>query len=382
MPHRRRATLCAALLVLVAALLLLAAPAYALEPTDAFYVNDYAGILSSREADDLVQRGRNLYAQNGVQVVAVIVDNYIGESFEKYSFDVFNSFGIGSANNNNGLMLIVAVDDGDVRIEVGDGLASLIPDSKAGAILDRYFMPDAEDGDVAAAIYKTYRQLITEGARASTPGGNDNGDDTGSLVAGVIGLLILAGLLIGVISILRRAARRQPPSPPYSYPGGGYAPGGPTGGQGQSQAGGSGNPTTSSGPFYPYGGAPDYRLPRPVFFPIFGPVVRPHSNPWYGSPTGSGSGQSGQPNQPTQPAQRPSTGGGGSSSGGGARRTFPSPSASRTSSSRGRSVFPSSSGRSPFSGSGRSSGSFGGGSRSFGGGGRSFGGGASRGFKR
>ncbi len=123
------------MLPIIVALLLLAAPAHALTPQDAFYVNDYVGLLSADKAGYLVQRGERLRAENGVQVVAVIVDNFIGESFDSYANKVFNDFGIGSKGDNNGVMLIVSVDSGDVRIEVGDGLSGLIPDSKAGAIL-------------------------------------------------------------------------------------------------------------------------------------------------------------------------------------------------------------------------------------------------------
>jgi len=373
MRNRRWSNLGLALLLTMAVLFTSAGTAFALEPTAEFYVNDYVGVLSSRDADYLIQRGRNLHAQNGVQVVVVIVDNYIGETMDAYANKVFNDFGIGAEDYDTGILLIVAVDDGDVRIELGDGVTGQISDSKAGKILDDYFLPDAEEGDLASAIYRTYVQLIQEGSRLDTPGGSDGDGSSGSLIASIIGIICLVVAIAAIILALRRLARRRPPTPPYGSPGQGYTLGTPSGGPA--------HPTQTSGPtagpFYPYGGAPDYRLPRRVFFPSGGGI--------WTFPSGQSSGGSQSGNQPDQSnqQQRPrASGGGGSSSGGGAKRVFPSSSSGRTSTPRSRS---------PFSGSSRPSGGFfggggrsigGGGGRSFGGGGKSFGGGAGRSFKR
>jgi len=362
-----------ALLLALVLVILVAPAAHALEPTDSFYVNDYVGVLSSRDAEYLAQRGASLRAENGVQIVVVIVDNYIGDSFEKYVNQIYNDFGIGSKEYNAGALLFIAMDSGDVRIEVGDGLSGQISDSKAGQILDRYFMPDAEAGDVAAGVYKTYLQLIQEGSRLDNPGEDPGGiGDTASLIVGIIGILLMIGALVGIIVLIRRAARRQPPGPPY---GGGQSqsyPYGRTSGMPSQPVQGPPTRPNTGGPFYPYGGAPDYRLPRRVFFPFGGGTTT--------YPSGQGS-SGNQDNQPEQ--QRPrSSGGGGKSAGGGTSRSFPATPARRSSGSSGRSSTPRSTPRSPFSGSSRPGGLFGGGGRSIGGGGRSFGGGASRGFKR
>ena len=111
-----------------------------------------------------------LRAANGVQVVVVIVHNYIGDSMEQYANQVFNDFGIGSTRYDTGALLIVAIDNGEVRIEVGDGLSGQISDSKAGLILDTEFIPAAGQGDLAGAIYQTYLALIQEGSRLDNAG--------------------------------------------------------------------------------------------------------------------------------------------------------------------------------------------------------------------
>lgn len=337
-------------------LVLLASPAYALTPQDAFYVNDYVGILSADKADYLVQRGAKLRSENGVQVVTVIVDNYIGESMASYANQVFNEFGIGSSKDNNGVLLIVAVDDGEVRIEVGDGLSSLIPDSKAGAILDQDFMPAAKAGKLETAIYQTYLRLIQEGSRLGTGGVpvEPPQEPVGSpsmLFWGFAGLvLILFGIMLVII-----AARRT------AYPSSGYPRQGPINDRPIQP------PRPAGGGYMPIG--PIFRMPRPA---AGGQPTRPPSAG--GSrPAGGGTSDTLFPGRLSRDTTK-HTGGGGRSSGGGASRR-----------SGGGSFFgggsSSGGGRPSGFGGSRSSG-FGGGGRSFGGGGgRSSGGGAGRGFK-
>jgi len=344
------------LLALVLALAVLSAPAHALTPTDEFYVNDYAGILSLQTSYDLCQRGIGLYQENGVQVVVVIVNNYIGESMDAYANKVFNDFGIGSKKDNNGVLLILAVDDGEVRIEVGDGLSGQIPASKAGRILDDLFVPAAKEGHLETAIYRTYLQLIQEGSRLDTGSPPVHWITPDRFAGSAVGLLLVA---VGVAFIIAASRQKR-----RGY--GGYGgPSGPDGG-----------PPAGSPPYSPRERPdPTTEGQRPAAqgggFPLGPLIIREllrHGRAGTYSPAGRerASTPSSRPGSP----RPPSTGGGGRSSGGGASRGFPF-------GGFGRSGGSGSSGG--FGGGGRS---LGGGGRSLGGGGRSSGGGAGRGFKK
>lgn len=247
--------------LVLAMLIMMAAPltVSALEPFDNFYVNDYVGILSDETVSDLASRGRTLREENGVQVVTVIVNNYIGDSMESYANEVFNDFGIGSKEDNNGVLLIVAIDDGEVRIEVGDGLSGLIPDSKAGSIMDDYFIPSAKEGNFEKAIRDTYVELIRVSSRLATKGAantyhsqyenktaggavterNQNSSHDTNPVSLFFGFLILVFVFVLFIQLkrMRPNYRRNnrnyynnpnvfypppPPPPPPSHQGGGF----------------------------------------------------------------------------------------------------------------------------------------------------------------
>jgi uncharacterized protein len=336
------------------AMLVLAMPvtqAYALTPQEGFYVNDYAGALNSQNAQYLRQRGAELWQENGVQVVLVIVNNFIGESMDSYANQVFNEFGIGSEKDNNGVLLIVAIDDDDVevRIEVGDGLGGQIPDSKAGAILEECFMPAASEGNLEAAIYDTYLRLIQEGSRVDTEGPVQGAGGLERILWAVAGLVLI---LLGVLIIIgaRYSSRRRLGD--LGEPGSRRPP--------------AGTPPFTRGPGPDATNEPSNRRNAPGGGFYIGPLIirgQPRSSGAGGSAPASGAGRNVSADRPSRPEPR-SAGGGGRSSGGGA----------------GRGLFSGGFGRS--SGSFGKSGGFGGGGRSLGGGGRSLGGGAGRSFKK
>lgn len=133
------------------------------EPTDRFFVNDYAGILSDEQAQTVYEAGVKLYRACDAQVVLVTVQNTGGQVLEEFSLGLAREWQLGAADKNNGLLLLFTTDGPHSRIEVGSGLEGAIPDSKAGRILDTYLVPeyDAPDrwGD---GLTETYKALLNQ----------------------------------------------------------------------------------------------------------------------------------------------------------------------------------------------------------------------------
>ncbi|MDR1066326.1 MAG: TPM domain-containing protein [Clostridiales bacterium] len=268
--------------VLAALALVSPAKAFALTPTDNFYVNDYVGLLSDSQKNDMTNRSNFIYSENGAQVVTVIVDYVIGGDANAYATEIFNDFGIGSKNNDSGALLFLAAQDREVQIITGDGMDGYISDSRAGSILDEYFIPSASQGDMAAAVYDTHMQLVSEASAlsaSSAPSANgvspqarsnaaistDSVISTGSFISSIIVDFIVFAFIIGVVILLLKSRRisRGRYSPGYGpsfflrprgffghrrhmsggffdghdHFGGGHSPGGPSSG-GHSPGGG------------------------------------------------------------------------------------------------------------------------------------------------
>ena len=77
-------------------------------PTQTFYVNDFASILSEETEDHLLQTNDLLEPQTGAQIVTVTVDFLDGLNSEEYAYQLFNDWGIGSKEENNGVLLLLS----------------------------------------------------------------------------------------------------------------------------------------------------------------------------------------------------------------------------------------------------------------------------------
>ena len=132
------------------------------EPTNEFYINDYAGILSQETEDYILQRSLALNEADGTQIVVVTVRNLEGMPLEVYANRLFNDFGIGDEEKNNGLLLLLALEEREFRVEVGDGLSGILPDGKTGRFQDEYIIPYLKEDKWDEGIRNGYDAFYSE----------------------------------------------------------------------------------------------------------------------------------------------------------------------------------------------------------------------------
>jgi uncharacterized protein len=86
------------------------------------------------------------------QVVIVTVPTLQGLEIEGYGYQLGRHWGIGQADHDNGVLLIVAPEERKVRIEVGYGLEGALTDAESRIIIDRYLLPAFRTGDYGKGI--------------------------------------------------------------------------------------------------------------------------------------------------------------------------------------------------------------------------------------
>jgi uncharacterized protein len=131
-------------------------------PTNEFYVGDFAGLLSS-EAESLII-GTNLNyekTEERPQVVVVTVQNFGGLDVDAYAVKLFEEWKIGNSKYDNGVLLLLGVDERRVRIEVGYGLEGAIPDGTVGEILDTV-TGDLSGGNYSEGLTKAFYLIAQE----------------------------------------------------------------------------------------------------------------------------------------------------------------------------------------------------------------------------
>ena len=104
-------------------------------------VNDYAGILTPEQKENLEARCKALRQKTGAQFTVVTVKSLEGGQIDDFANKLFVRWGIGEKGKNNGILLLVALQDRKARVEVGYGLEPILPDALAGRVLDQQLFP-------------------------------------------------------------------------------------------------------------------------------------------------------------------------------------------------------------------------------------------------
>ncbi|MDO5481405.1 MAG: TPM domain-containing protein, partial [Candidatus Saccharibacteria bacterium] len=135
------------------------------KPTGEFYVRDDAEILSEETEDFIVEHSKKLADAQGAQIVVVTVKNMGGETVEDYANDLFNEWGIGDKDEDNGLLILFALEERKSRIEIGDGMAGYITDGMSGRMQDEYMIPLYKEGKYEEGLKNGYSAFYAEVAK-------------------------------------------------------------------------------------------------------------------------------------------------------------------------------------------------------------------------
>lgn len=138
----------------VAAAALWAVPALAAAPlvTLTDYVVDGADVLPADREAALIEKLRAHETATSNQVAVATVRTLEGQVIEEAALAILRGTGLGQADRNNGVLLLIAIEERRMRIEVGYGLEGALPDALAGRIISREIAPKFKAGDYPAGI--------------------------------------------------------------------------------------------------------------------------------------------------------------------------------------------------------------------------------------
>lgn len=144
-------------------ILILCWPAAAFAVVEApaeIYVGDYAGVLSEETEQYIISQNQQLAQATGAQIVVVTVDFLDGMDIEDYAYTIFNDWGIGDAEKNNGLLLLLAIGEENYWAMQGNGLEGILSSGLLGDYLYEYLEPDFAAGDYDAGVYKVFNAFL------------------------------------------------------------------------------------------------------------------------------------------------------------------------------------------------------------------------------
>jgi len=169
-------------------------------------VHDEAHVLTQKTVDDLESRLKAYEDSTSNQLAILIIPTLDGAPIEEYALRVAEKWKLGKQGKDNGVLLLIAVDDHKMRIEVGSGLEGVLPDAVCSRIIRNEIAPnfrkDDYDNGVTAAIDAMIAAIGGE-YKADTgdsglPGSDFGWKDRllmGVFVFGILGIFTFIGLV-------------------------------------------------------------------------------------------------------------------------------------------------------------------------------------------
>lgn len=172
-------------------------------------VVDSTGTLSNEQQAALIQKLQAFEAAKGSQIAVLLVQTTQAEPIEQYALRVAESWKIGRKGVDDGAILVVALQDRALRIEVGYGLEGALTDITSKRIIEEVIIPQFRQGDVAGGVAAGVDQMIRviegEPLPEPSPANTSNGSNTIEDIAPVVFML---ALFLG--GFLRKAIGKLP----------------------------------------------------------------------------------------------------------------------------------------------------------------------------
>lgn len=182
-------------------------------------INDYVGVLTLSDIANLNALVNAVFEQTGATFAVAIVPDHGDESIEIYGVKLYEKWGIGQEGEDRGLLVILSMEERELRMEVGYGLEPVITDGRAGECLDimiPYFRNEEFGKGLYAGLLNAAQYVADDAGielKIEAPEGyvpivpEDEfvrpGVSTG-LILLVAGLVLLPGLLAGYFAMKRR----------------------------------------------------------------------------------------------------------------------------------------------------------------------------------
>ncbi|WP_147613217.1 TPM domain-containing protein [Treponema pectinovorum] len=205
-------------------------------PVQKAWITDNAGLINPQTLAKTESFLEEIDKQTGVQIAVLTVQS-LGEdedsvSIEEYASLVFEKWRLGQANKDNGILLVVSLQDRAVRIEVGYGLEGVLTDTKCGLIIRNFIIPHFKEGDYSGGILEGIKILAgyaTDDQKIKDKVESSEDEGLTKFIPLFMWLVFVAIIIISNIFGPRGGNRRPPRSGGFFF-GGGFGGGSSFGG--------------------------------------------------------------------------------------------------------------------------------------------------------
>ncbi len=211
-------------------------------------VTDYTNTLTYQEWRMLEKILKEFEDSTSTQIAVLMVNSLKNENIEEYAYKVFHQNKIGEEGKNNGVLLVIAKDNHQMRIEVGYGLEGVLTDAVASRIIRNEIVPNFKGGNYFAGLVTGIDAIMR-----ATAGEYKAEKEASKQSAGVLSVILFLIIIVAVFCSRFAMTRRRHiigGTSSHYYSGWGYC-----GGHGTSGGGFGGGSWSGGGGFSGGGGA-------------------------------------------------------------------------------------------------------------------------------
>ena len=165
---------------------------------------DEANLLSPENKAIVDEMLRKHEVETSNQVVVVTLQSLQNRAIKDFGAELGRHWGIGQTNKDNGVLLIIAPNERQVRIEVGVGLEGILTHTRASMIIQNQIIPPFRSGDRTKGVVDGVEEILDVLAAGVVPGSGgatDNG-------RAVLPPLFFFALFVAIILLIRRSGFR------------------------------------------------------------------------------------------------------------------------------------------------------------------------------
>ena len=124
------------------------------------WVGDNANVIDAQSEYQTNRAIENFKRQTGGEIAVVTIQDTNGESPKQFATALFNRWGIGQRNKDNGVLILLVMGKRRLEIETGRGTSRILPNNKVAEIRDEYAIPAFKRGDFGGGVFATTNAII------------------------------------------------------------------------------------------------------------------------------------------------------------------------------------------------------------------------------
>lgn len=142
------------------------------------FVSDYAGLLTQEQKASLETKLSQFEKETSNEIAVVTIQSLEGDTIENYAVKLFQDWKLGKEGKDNGILLLIALADRQMRIEVGYGLEPVLTDAQSSLIVNGELKPNFQQEKYYEGIALAVDQMIAATKQEYVPSGNEKPDSS------------------------------------------------------------------------------------------------------------------------------------------------------------------------------------------------------------